>query len=244
VLPKDAEAHLLLTPQSVGETRTIDVGLAEEGCEVRFTSRIPLAGVAEAFDPDEPLVQRMTWVVELAQGDRRHPVIPTGLDRTIGVTQDALLLTITRSPANHTNLHVSPVHLITDQVEAGWTESRLRLIAQGPLWNDEPPQTVVWRRFIDESDDWVDVACDVAAASERWSADVDVDDLLPHEAVSGRGTRGLRTKWTMFVLSSNRSPRAVRVDEFACCRFPLEIRRRGRVLTVLPHGGVLQLEVS
>jgi GT2 family glycosyltransferase len=239
------DAHLIMTRASGGESLSVDLNLIEEGSEVRFMSRIFFADVVDAAGPDDTVIQRTTWVAQVADSDGRRILVPTCLDHAVGVTYDSRLLTLTRTPANVTSLHVSPMHFVADQAETSSTEARPRLRARGPLWEGQVPRAFVWRRFLDDSDDSVDVSCGASASSQRWSAAVDIDDLTTDRRVDKPAYRlATPTTWTLFAVAADGSSQAVRADEFLSSRLPIDVFHRGRTAKILLESGLLRVVVG
>jgi CDP-glycerol glycerophosphotransferase len=232
-------AQLVLTRPSGGGAQIVPLDLLNEGPEVRFSCRIPLADVVDGFDFDDPLTQRTTWEFRLDDGSESL-LVPTGLDHAVSVVHDSLLLRLTRNSANSPVLHVSPVQFAADQAETRCQ----RLLVRGPVWDGTPPRTLVWRRFPEDHEDSLEMPCETSSSSRRWSAVVDLDDLMSDRTASRLAHDGQSpTRWTLFASTENGCSHAVLVDEFLAGRLPIEVSHQGRTARLLPDGGCVRVAV-
>jgi hypothetical protein len=232
-------AQLVLTRPSGGGAQVVRLDLLNEGPEVRFSCRMPLADIVDGFNFDDPVARRTTWVLRL-DDESESLLVPKGLDHAVSVVHDSLLLRLTRNPANSAVLHVSPVQFLVDQAEA----TRQRLLLRGPLWDGTSPRRLVWRSVPEDSEDSLEMPCETSSASRRWSAVVDLDDLMTDRTASRLAHDAQSpTLWTLFAVAADGCSHAVLVDEFLAGRLPIEVSHGRRTAQLVPDGGGLRVAV-
>jgi hypothetical protein len=212
-----------------------------------FTARIPLSTIVDAANPDDPFTQRTTRVPTIDDEDQPRFLLASGLDRAVSTTYEGRLLAITRSPANYVNLHEGPIRLTADELDVDPDVGGPRLVVHGHQWDAETTGAFVWRRFLENSDDSVDVPCQVSIDDRRWSAAVAVADLVPPPTVISRQSSdplASLTDWTLFwVPAGDESPYAVQTEVFLLGRLPVELELDDRRLLLQPRVGTLHLQV-
>ncbi|MFC3502917.1 glycosyltransferase family 2 protein [Micromonospora krabiensis] len=201
-----------------------------------FTARVPVADLIDAATPDDPFSQRTARVPRL---DRDNALLlATGLRESVSVTHAGRLLTVTRSPGGYVNLFEGPVRLHADAAEVADGDAGQRLVLTGPWWEPRDPGRVVWRRFLDGSDAFVDVPCHTTYDDRSWSAAVAAADLLPPP---GAGA----IDWTLFVVPPDgTSPYAVQADPYLMAALPVDLAVGASRARLLPRAGRLHVEAD
>jgi CDP-glycerol glycerophosphotransferase len=228
-----AGAGELQLARTWGSEKIADCEIVHDTPADRFVARIPLAGLTNADDPDDPVTQRTTRRLEA--GDVDHPVIAAGLERAVGYVWADRLVLVSRAADNSVVVSDGPVQPIADEI--GFAEGVRLVTVSGEPWGhlDFP---LVWRRANDVTGA-DDVACSVAVA-ERWTAAVDVERLLAH---SSREVRTTPTTWRLVGLPHAGRPYAVLPDTFLTAEPSITILVRDHQLTLRPHADRVTIEV-
>lgn len=237
-----ARASLQIMPSATAALPDVETHF--EGTWTRFTARVPFAAIVDAADIADPFTDRATRALRLGDGTSFSPLLATGLQRAVSAVFEGRLLTLTRSPGNYVSIQDGPVLLTADTADVHGGARGSRLAVSGLRWEAGDGGSFVWRRFLDDSDDYVDVPCLVEGDDRRWSASVDVEDLIP-------GARASRfvdplaclVDWALFVVPAAASPYAVPTEAYLLGRLPIERTIRGRGVTLQPRAGTLHLEV-
>jgi Glycosyl transferase family 2 len=199
----------------------------------RFTARIPLSGLIQTDDPDDPVTGRT--VRRLEAGDADHPVLAIGLNRSVTQLHEGRLIQISRAADNCVVVTDGPVQPTADEV--GLADGLHLITVSGKLWTtlDTP---LVWRKVGDFAGE-DDVVCSVAAG-ERWTAAVDVQRLI---ARSAREVRTTPTTWQLVGVPREGRPYAVQPDAFLVAEPSITILALDHQLTVRPHADRVTVEV-
>ncbi|GAA2820516.1 glycosyltransferase [Kribbella solani] len=228
------EPSLVLSRPIVGGDEEIPLEL--DGRD--FTARLPIQHILDAANPDDPFGQRTTRVFRM-RGLEQVPrvLLWTAGDTAVSRTVNGRVVTLTRSTGGYVNLHESPIR--TTATYASTSDNQL--VVRG---TDGRDVTFSWRRYLAESDDHLDVPCRRTGSADGWSAEVDVDALIPVTAVkqSVDPLAGL-ADWILFATSPDGEAHAVQCEPFLCSRLPLAITHGAHALAVRPHAGTLHVEV-
>jgi glycosyltransferase involved in cell wall biosynthesis len=227
VLPRDASSsRLSLHDRASDRVRHVALDQPKDGGggHQGFTSRILVPDLVADVDRDDPLWQRTTWSLRVDDAT----LVATGLDRSVGLVHDSLLVQLTRLPDNSAAFQVSPVQVTADDVEVDAGGSGRRIVVRGPHWGRPPPTSFVWRSSSEGAGGAREVACALSSDDGRWSAAAGLDQLLTAP-----------TRWTLYARSATSSTDAVHVDAFLASRLPIEDRRGTRSVTVVPEEGLL-----
>lgn len=237
--PGVEEPKLSLTRTLSGEDLELDVDVLSSDAEgSEFAARIPLAPIVDDANPDDPFTQRTSRGVKIGPSGAPALLLWTGPEQAVTAVYRDRLVILTRSPGNFINLHESPIRLVADAVDR---PSADELVVSGPL---DAPEAFTWRRFLEDSDDHVDIPCRLNAADGRWSAGVDLDDLIPDEAVrSTIDPLANLAEWILFAVMADGNAHAVQSEAFLTSRLPLRIDHSGHELVLGPRAGTLHLEV-
>lgn len=245
-LPGQVAVPALRLTRSAGDA-LVRMETSTDATATTFRARIPLATIVDAANPDDPFTQKTSRVPSFDDGTENRWLLATGLDRAVSTTYEGRLLTLTRSPANYVNLHEGPIRLTADTIDVDTGIGGPRLVAHGHQWDEVAGGTVVWRRFLEDSDDYVDVPCQVTIDDGRWSAGVAVADLLPPPTVVSRQSADPLTSladWTLFwAPEGDESPYAVQTEAFLLGRLPVELELGERRIRLQPRVGTLHLDV-
>jgi glycosyltransferase involved in cell wall biosynthesis len=224
-VPRHATSRQLSLHDPAGDrVQQLALERPEDGGGQGFTSRIPVPDLVADVDPDDPLWQRTTWALRVDDAT----LLATGLDRSVGVVQDSLLVLLTRLPDGSAAFQVSPVRITADDVEVEAGGSDRRIVVRGPHWGRPLPTSLVWRSSSEESGGTREIACALSSGDDRWSAAADLDQLVTAP-----------TRWTLYARSAASSTDAVHVDPFLASRLPIEGPRGTRSFTVAPDEGLL-----
>jgi glycosyltransferase involved in cell wall biosynthesis len=212
-----------------------------------FEARLPFATIVDAANPDDPFTQRTTRVPSFDDGTENRLLLATGLDRAVSAVHEGRLLILTRSPANYVNLHEGPPRLIAERIDVDSGGGGHRLTVHGPWWEAGGGNAFVWRRFLENSDDYVDVACQLTGDDRRWSAAVELADLLPPPQLlvkSSTDPLASLADWTLFAVpAGDESAYAIQTDVFLLDRLPIDLELGERRITLQPRVLTLHLEV-
>ncbi|MEH0844596.1 glycosyltransferase family 2 protein [Micromonospora sp. CPCC 205711] len=238
-LPADLTGAYLQLSRSAGNLR-VDLDTRPDGSRTAFTARIPLDDLHDSVNPDDPFTQRTARVPSIESDQGRRLLLATGLDAAVSTVHHGRLITVTRSPNQYVNVFEGPVQLRAEQVRI---DAGDRLVVTGRRWDDGPLGDVVWRRYLDDSDDHVDVPCELRADTDGWSAAVDLVDLhVP--PLADQPAHRMLADWTLFALpAAGGSPYALQADGFLIARLPLDAETGGRSTSLRPRSGRLHLEV-
>jgi CDP-glycerol glycerophosphotransferase len=189
-----------------------------------FTAWLPVRPMLEEINPDDPFTQRTTRAFRMRGGDGREQVLLwTAGDRLVSHAEGGRVVMLTRSTGGYVNLHESPIR----QTAVAAVAAGNMLVVRGPDWGDA---SFAWRRYLEGSDDYVDVACRRTVSDDGWAAVVDMDELEPAE-------------WILFATMPDGSSHAVQCEPFLSSKLPLTIRRGSRTLAIQPLAGTLHVEV-
>lgn len=233
-VPADLVDPTLRLARSAGEVQ-VALRLRPDGEMNGFTARIPLATLVDEVSPDDPFVGRTIRVPSIVDPTHRLLLLATGLSHAVAVPQGGRVVSVTRSPGLYLNLVESPARVVADRAEASGTGPRLTV--SGPRWPGVRYDGIVWRRFLANSDDHVDLPCRVSLDDAGWSAQVDVAGLL---APAG-GLDGF--DWTLFAGPAD-SSYAVQTEAFLLGRLPVHLDVDGRPAVLRPRAGTLHVETS
>lgn len=223
----------------------VDLQTRSDGAGTRFVARIPLSAIVDAANPDDPFSQLTTWVPSIDDGVEPRFLLATGLQQAVSATYHGRLLAVTRSPANYVNLREGPIRLTADAMHLTSGDGRRRLIVQGNRWDVDVSDVFVWRRFLENSNDYVDAPCRTEIDGQRWSAAIDVGDLLPPEGAARQSVDPLASlvDWTLFVAPKADHAYAAQTEAFLLGCLPIEFDVDDRRVTLQPRFGTLHLEV-
>ncbi|HEX2773843.1 MAG TPA: hypothetical protein VHN18_15620, partial [Micromonosporaceae bacterium] len=241
-LPGDvAGASLDTTPSVTGSLPSVETH--PEAAWTRFTARLPYATIVDGAHIADPFTDRATRAPRLGDGTNFSPLLATGLERAVPAVFKGRLLTLTRSPGNYISIQDGPVLLTADAADVHSGAGSQHLVVSGLRW-EAGDKSFVWRRFLDDSDDHVDVPCRVGGDDRRWSAGADIEDLIPRARAS-RSVDPLAclADWTLFALPAAASPYAVPTEAYLLGRLPIELTVRRRAVSLQPRAGTLHLEV-
>ena len=231
--PNVLSTQLSLTEPSADRVRRVALARVQDGSELGFSCRIPLADIVADVDPDDPLWERSSWVLGVDDRGGGRTVLATGLDQAVGLLHDPLLVVLTRLADNSAALQVSPVQFTADHVEIRATGSHPRLVVRGPLWGGTRPRAFAWRPMSEQGGESRDVACEVSPSGDRWSADENLDHLMT-----------AATRWTLYAIPAEGDAQAVRAEAFLSSRLPIEMRHGDHTVTIVPEDGLLRAVVA
>jgi len=230
-----------LLPAGSGELSLTRTWASEKlaDCEIqhdttghRFTAQVPLAGLIQDDDPDDPVGGRTVRRLE-AGPDR--PVLALGLNRAVGQVYAGRLVQVSRAADNCVVVTDGPVQPTADEI--GLAEGVHVITVSGQPWADlDFP--LVWRKLGDSSGD-EDVVCSVAV-DQRFTAAVDVERLITR---SPRDIRTTPTTWHLVGVPHERRPFTVHPDAFLAAEASITILVRDHQLTLRPHADRVTVEV-
>jgi CDP-glycerol glycerophosphotransferase len=217
-----------------------DVTLVEDGDGTAFTSRMPLADLVDASNPDDPYLQHTVWIMRLETASGRQLVLLTGLAESLPHLQRSRLVTLTRSPGGFVNVVDSPPRLAA-------TEATVKDAATGPgillvtgrAWATELDPRFGWRRFLAASDNYVEVACRTAGEADRWSAAADIAELVAQSPDDATGP----AEWGLFVTPPGGAAYPLGTDPFLASQLPVSVAHGNRTIVVRPRTGTFHLEI-
>ncbi|MEU8226322.1 glycosyltransferase [Kribbella sp. NPDC048915] len=203
-----------------------------------FTARLPIRDLLAAANHDDPFGQRTTRVFRVrGPRDQQRVLLWTAGDSAATRVVDDRVITLTRSTGGYVNLHESPIR--TTAVAAA-TDGQ-ELTVRGTQARDV---AFSWRRFLPDSDEYLDVECRRTRSADGWSATVDVDALVPVTAVQvSPDPLAALADWILFASTVDGTAHAVQCEPFLCSRLPLAITHGTHALAVRPHAGTLHVEV-
>ncbi|GIE98615.1 glycosyltransferase family 2 protein [Paractinoplanes rishiriensis] len=191
-----------------------------------FTARVPLDDLIDRDNPDDPFLERTVLVPRVHDGGDQMLLLVTGLRQGVLAPRGDRVVSVSRSPGQYLNLVEGPARVTADRIALSADGDRLTV--SGPCWAGVDYGRITWRRFEPNSDDGVDVPCELAADGGRWSAAVDVAGL------------GDLPNWTLFAAPGGLSPYAVQSDTFLLSALPLRVGR----FVLRPRSGILHLETD
>ncbi|WP_027661344.1 glycosyltransferase family 2 protein [Salinispora fenicalii] len=241
-MPTDLNGAWLQLARS-SETTQVELETQLSGKQLAYTARVPFTSLVDSASPDDPFTLRTTRVPSVRRGNQRHLILATGLDAPVATVYKDRLIAVTRSPGQCLNVVEGPLQLQADTANATPAGVGHRLSVQGRLWTDADPGAVVWRRYVDAADHHVDMSCRVTRSDGRWSAEVELSELLAPGGIAQPGS-DLLADWTLWVLPPDgESPYALQADIFLVAQLPLPIDAGGRTAGLYPRSGRLHLEV-
>jgi CDP-glycerol glycerophosphotransferase len=229
----DPNARLMLTRATNGANISVD--LVPDGGQL--TGRIELPEVVGSSGPDDPYLRHTVWAVRVETGGDQSLVLLTGWTRSLIHVRDSRMMTLTRSPAGYVTLIDSPIRLVaTDATIEDAAGDPGQLYVSGPAMTADPTWRFCWRRFLLNSDDYVEIESRDRATDTRWMTETDLARILdatpPHH--------GIPHTWGLFAVDSDCSAIPVAVDPFLASRLPLATTRS---VVVRPRTGTFYLEV-
>ena len=238
-----ADAQFRLS-RSSGDA-VVPMQIRQDADGTTFTARLPFETIVDAANPDDPFTQRTVRVPRVGEGDQNW-LLATGLSRSVWAVHEGRLLLLTRSPANYVNLHEGPFRPMAESIEVEADADSPRLTVGGPRL-EAGGTRFVWRRFFDNSNDYVDVECELEVADGHWSAGIAVTDLLPsHDMIVHSSVDPLASlvDWTLFAEPANgESAYAVQPDVYLLDGLPIEFQVGDRRIKLQPRAGTAHLEV-
>jgi CDP-glycerol glycerophosphotransferase len=243
ILPSGVRDAQLVLIRSSGSRMTFPAKLVDEDDATSFQTTIPMEQVVDASNPDDPFIHRTSRVVRVVTEDADRPLIMTSFEQGVSQVHHSRLLSLTRSPSGLAVIHEAPVRLTADTVEADDSAGTDRLVVGGPLWESADAGTLFWRRFLPDGND-LDVACEVSLACDRWSAVLNVADVMAWDQTAE--TEAVATgsvNWTLFASSADGKSVAVQSEPFLSSQLPLELSQRYRRVVVSPREGMVHLDV-
>ena len=206
-----------------------------------FRVRIPFAPIIAETNPDDPFSQRTTWAFRLVgDGGTEKLLLWTAEEQAANHLERGRLLSLTRSTGGYVNLHEGPARLVAERALVGADGNELRI--SGPL--TDATHSFSWRRYRDDSDDHLDVACRKTLSGGLWTATVEVSSLIPPDAVAHSvDPLASLADWILFAVAADGSALAVQCEPFLASRLPLVIEQGGHTLGVRPRAGTLHVEV-
>jgi hypothetical protein len=243
-LPADLEdPQLQLTRPLSEQDQLLPVALDDTGRA--YTARIPIGPIIDDTNPDDPFTQRTTRAIRMvgSNGDSKL-LLWTAEERAVSHVDQGRLVTLTRSTGNYANLHESPVRLVADEAGMPLGNSGRQLLISGPLLDADAAHAFTWRRFFEDSDDHLDVPCRRTVEDGRWTAGVDISDLIPvdHKQTTADPLASL-ADWILFAVSADGSSYAVQCEPFLSSRLPIEVELDGITTALRPQAGTLHVEV-
>jgi CDP-glycerol glycerophosphotransferase len=211
-----------------------------EPSEVDFTARIPLDPIIDDANPDDPFTQRTSRGVQIVAGGSTRALMWMGPDVGVGEVHRDRLLMLTRSSGNFVNLHESLVRLGAEKVAV----EDERLVFSGPLWEESAGMSFQWRRYLEDSDDHVDVECRRWISDGWWNAEVNLTDLIPEFRRVSVDPLASQAEWVLFATAADGSAKAVQSEPAMNGRLPIEITvGAADTVRISPRAGTLHLEV-
>ncbi|MFC5265288.1 glycosyltransferase family 2 protein [Kribbella qitaiheensis] len=206
-----------------------------------FSVRIPFGPIIAETSPDDPFTQRTTWAFRMLGSDGVELLLLwTAGERAVSHLDQGRLVTLTRSTGGYVNLHEGPTRVVADHCEVVAESNELRIagfLTGGGAFS--------WRRFLEDSDEHVDVACrSTVSASGEWVASVGLTELIPDEVVAHSvDPLASLADWVLFATTPDGSAQAVQCEPFLAGRLPIEVEQSGHVAGIRPHAGTLHVEV-
>ncbi|GAA3574395.1 glycosyltransferase family 2 protein [Kribbella ginsengisoli] len=230
--------QLQLTRPLSGQDQVLSVELSSDR---RFSVRIPYAPIIAETNPDDPFTQRTTWAFRMVGSDGTEKLLLwTAEDQAVNHLEQGRLVSLTRSTGGYVNLHEGPARLVAERALIVAESNELRI--SGPL--TDVTHSFSWRRYIDDSDDHLDVACRSALSDGQWTASVKLPALVPENPVAHAvDPLASLADWVLFAVAADGSAQAVQCEPFLASRLPLVIEQNGHMLGVRPHAGTLHVEV-
>jgi CDP-glycerol glycerophosphotransferase len=206
-----------------------------------FSVRIPFAPIIAETNPDDPFSQRTTWAFRLVgDGGDERLLLWTAEDQAANHLEQGRLVSLTRSTGGYVNLHEGPARLVAERALVVAEGKELRI--SGPL--TDVTHSFSWRRYLDDSDNHVDVACRSTLSDGLWTAVVELSSLIPSDAVAHAvDPLASLADWILFAIAADGSAQAVQCEPFLAGRLPLVVEHGGHSLGVRPHAGTLHVEV-
>jgi glycosyltransferase involved in cell wall biosynthesis len=205
-----------------------------------FSVRIPFGPILAETNPDDPFSQRTTWAFRLVGGDEEKLLLWTAEEPAANHLEQGRLVSLTRSTGGYVNLHEGPARLVAERALVVADGNELRI--SGPL--TDVPHSLSWRRYFDDSDDHLDVACRSTLSDGQWTAAVKVSSLIPADAVAHSvDPLASLADWILFAVAADGTAQAVQCEPFLASRLPLVVEQGGHTVGVRPHAGTLHVEV-
>ncbi|TWD81067.1 CDP-glycerol glycerophosphotransferase [Kribbella amoyensis] len=236
------EPKLRISRPLAGQDQLLPVTLAGDGRD--FSVRIPIRPIVEDTNPDDPFTQRTTWAFRLVGSNQEEKLLLWTADSQAAHHFDrGRLVSLTRSTGGYVNLHEAPLRLPAEAAEIVAGDNGKELHVSGPLL-DGDEYVFHWRRYLDDSDDHLDLECRRSAGDGRWTAAMTLADLIPADVVTN-STDPLASlaDWILFAVAPDGSAHAVQCEPFLSTRLPIEAGLNGHTVTLRPHSGTLHLEV-
>jgi CDP-glycerol glycerophosphotransferase len=243
-VPADLEnPKLQVTRPLSGQDQVVPLTLTGDGRD--FSVRIPIRPIIEDTNPDDPFTQRTTWAFRLIGSNEEEKLLLwTASPKAANHVDQGRLVTLTRSTGGYVNLHEAPLRVTADQAGAVADGNGVDLRVSGPVLDGEDTQAFSWRRYLEDSDDHLDVECRRTVVDGLWTAAVELSELIPADAVaSSTDPLASLADWILFAVPADGSSYAVQCDPFLASRLPIEAEQDGHVAALRPHAGTLHVEV-
>ncbi|TDO35759.1 CDP-glycerol glycerophosphotransferase [Kribbella sp. VKM Ac-2527] len=236
------EPKLRISRPLAGKDQLLPVTLSGDGRD--FSVRIPIRPIIDDTNPDDPFTQRTTWAFRLTGSNGEEKLLLwTAGQRAMHHLDQGRLVTLTRSTGGYVNLHEAPLRLPAEDAEIVADGNGRELRISGPVMNGDD-YTFAWRRYLDDSDDHLDVECRRTVEDGEWTAAIAVPELIPAD-VETNSTDPLASlaDWILFATGPDGVSHAVQCEPFLSSRLPVDTELHGHSATLRPHAGTLHLEV-
>lgn len=189
-----SEARLVIPRRKPSAPSLLQVSVPE-GSNSRFEVHVPLSELLHSESPEDPYTRRMSWQLSLDAGDGPRPLLWASDYDSATLAHGSQTLSLTTTPDHRLIAVQQPA-----QTEV--REARLDhclVSAEGVWWPRQRPVHIVWRRFLPDSDAFVDAECDLKLSGGTWRASAAVSALHPDgPAINAPGSTW---EWTLMALT-------------------------------------------
>lgn len=187
-------ANITVVRKAPFTSSAVPVVMLERGPVSRFRVRIDPDDLAAGETPEDPYTLQNSWDLRLAVPNRVHALMWPTWYVSVDLARDGFVYSLTSSAGNFLRAVREPPRVKADSVRFDGQV----VVAEGGWWEPARPERMTWRRFLPNSDDHVDIECDIAVNGGRWSA-----RALLADAVASLDGPDSVADWTLHITTSD-----------------------------------------
>jgi len=205
-----------------------------DGDGTTFSIRVHPDEISRGEVPGDPYTLKNLWSLRLSTPDEVFPIVWTHGYTDVSLQVDDQIYTVAAAARKWLIATREPARVRLDDV----TLDTELLTCSGTWWPGAEPVAVSWRHFLPNSDEHVDLACDLQLSEDRWCATTPTrhfgDAHTENESI---------LDWSLFV-DLGTSEEAVELRPQAGATLPLYSESGGRQLSVVMVRNTIHVRVG
>lgn len=167
----------------------LEVDRGPNGISIR--ARLPLDELRSGETPEDPYTLENTWPLRVQTVEGTLNVLWTADYASVDLVRDGTVYSVTSTAGKYLTAARSPSRVVADVVDLSTTS----VVVSGRWWPPARPERVSWRRYLPNSDDAIDVWCDLEITEDGWCARVELVELAAAFDPAG----GAEPDWSLTV---------------------------------------------